>query len=218
MFEHPRQVDPILNPQDPHSELSVAGQVARSADEADELFDNDALEIMLRLYRAVAAVDRTHAAELTPHRLTLNHFQILSTLYRAGHPLPMGDLGRAISVRAANLTGLVDVLSRRLLVRRTMNASDRRSFLVALTAEGTDFMKKFLPGHWRYLRALTSKLTAGEKKQLSALLERLEESVDAAPPAEFTTNSRNGDKDAVGVSGGRSSTLNTDPDSSADAF
>ncbi|WP_396932128.1 MarR family winged helix-turn-helix transcriptional regulator [Mycolicibacterium sp.] len=189
MIEQSRPVDPMLDSRDTDSPLSVAGQVTRSADEADELFDNDALEIMLRLYRAVAAVDRTHAAELAPHRLTLNHFQILSTLHRAGHPLPMGDLGRAISVRAANLTGLVDVLSRRMLVRRAMNAHDRRSFLVGLTSEGNDFMKRFLPGHWRYLRVLTSELTTDDKKQLSSLLERFEQSVDSAPPADLVKDS-----------------------------
>jgi DNA-binding MarR family transcriptional regulator len=162
--------------------LSVTGQVARSAEEAGDEFDADALTIMLRLYCAIAAVERTHAAELAPYRLSLSQFQILSTLHRASGPLPMRELAAAVSVRAANLTGLVDVLARRSLVGRAINPSDRRSFLVSLTPEGEEFLQGFLPGHWRYLNVLTSQLSKAEKTQLSDLLERLERSIDAAPP------------------------------------
>ena len=46
--------------------LSVPEQVSLSAQEAGDDFDPESLTVMMLLYRAVAAVDRTHAAELAP--------------------------------------------------------------------------------------------------------------------------------------------------------
>lgn len=162
--------------------LSVAEQVARSAREAGDDFDPESLTVMLLLYRAVAAVDRTHAAELGPHKLTLSQFQALSVLHRAQEPVTMGELAELLSVRRANLTGLVDTLARRSLVRRVLNPGDRRSFLVEITPAAEAFLTQFLPHHWRYLKLLTSGLTSDEMRQLAQLLDRLRASVEAAPP------------------------------------
>ena len=62
--------------------LSVSEQVTRSAQEAGNDLDPESLTVMMMLYRAVAAVDRTHAAELAPYKLSLGQFQALSVLHR----------------------------------------------------------------------------------------------------------------------------------------
>ncbi|MFC3521435.1 MarR family winged helix-turn-helix transcriptional regulator [Streptomonospora nanhaiensis] len=50
--------------------------------------------------------------------------------------MPAGELARAVGLRPAATTALVDRLSRRGLVRREASAADRRKVLVALTDEG----------------------------------------------------------------------------------
>jgi DNA-binding MarR family transcriptional regulator len=48
----------------------------------------------------------------------------------------VGDLQRGLAHRPSTLTGILDRLEQRKLVRRTLNDADRRSFLVRLTRPG----------------------------------------------------------------------------------
>lgn len=178
------------------SALSVSEQVSRSAGEAGDDFDPESLTVMMLLYRAVAAIDRTHAAELAPYKLTLGQFQALSVLHRVQEPVTMSELAELLSVRRANLTGLIDTLAGRSLVQRVLNPRDRRSFLVEITAVAETLLEGFLPSHWRYLKTLTSGLSSEELRQLAALLDRLRGSVESAPPRPAPT-AANGGRDAL---------------------
>jgi DNA-binding MarR family transcriptional regulator len=160
-------------------EATVPWQVARAAEQHGSEFDPSALALTLTLYRTMWAFDRASAAELTPHGFTVSQFHILAVLHRAERPLTMGELGRAVSVRPANLTGVVDALTRRSLIERRVNPTDRRSYLIANTEAGEDFLARFLPGHWHYLDSLTSGLSREERTQLTELLGRLHASVEA---------------------------------------
>lgn len=163
-------------------------QVSRAAEQHGEEFDPTLLALTLTLYRTMWAFDRVSAAELAPHGFTVSQFHILAVLHRAEHPLTMGELGRAVSVRPANLTGVVDALTRRSLIERQVNPTDRRSFLIRNTAAGEDFLARFLPGHWRYLQTMMAGLGREQRVQLTDLLGRLHASVvaaDLAPAAEL---------------------------------
>jgi MarR family transcriptional regulator, organic hydroperoxide resistance regulator len=48
----------------------------------------------------------------------------------------VGDLQRGLAHRPSTLSGILDRLEQRKLVRRTLNDADRRSFLVRLTRSG----------------------------------------------------------------------------------
>ncbi|KAA8946819.1 MarR family winged helix-turn-helix transcriptional regulator, partial [Mycobacterium sp.] len=149
--------------------------------EAGETFPSESLLTMMMLYRAVAATDRKHAAELSPYKLSLSQFQALSVLHRVRRSVTMGELAELLSIRPANLTGMVDTLAKRSLVRRVLNPRDRRSILVEITPAAEEFLGHFLPYHWDYLKTLTSGLTDDELRQLADLLDRLRASIEAAP-------------------------------------
>ncbi len=53
-----------------------------------------------------------------------------------GRPRTVGELAAATGQRSSTLTGVLDRLERRRLVRRRVNPADRRSFTIALTASG----------------------------------------------------------------------------------
>jgi DNA-binding MarR family transcriptional regulator len=142
--------------------------------------DPTVLALTLSLYRAMAAFDRAEAAELAPHGLNVSQLNILTVLHRAERPLTMGELGQAVSVRPANLTGVVDGLTRRSLVERQINPYDRRSYLITETPAGQQFLADFLPGHWQHLDRLTRGLAGEERALLVDLLERLRQSVETA--------------------------------------
>lgn len=153
--------------------LSVAEQVARSAARSGPSFDSVSLALTLTLYRTFSEFDRVHAEELGPVGLTVSQFNVLNVLDRASKPMTMGELSAAVSVRPANMTGVVDAVSDKGLVERRLNPSDRRSFLVAITPDGESFLADFLPGHWQYLDGLLNGLRPAERAQLLRLLDKL---------------------------------------------
>jgi DNA-binding MarR family transcriptional regulator len=159
---------------------TVPWQVSKAAAEHGADLDQSVLSLTLTLYRAMAAFDRAGAAELAPHGLSVSQLNILTVLHRAESPLTMGELGHAVSVRPANLTTVVDALTQRSLIERRVNPVDRRSYLIANTPAGEDFLARFLPGHWHYLEALTGQLSSTERMLLTDLLDRLRGSVEAA--------------------------------------
>lgn len=163
--------------------LSISEQVALSGARSGPEFDPVVLGLTLRFYKAMAAFERAHVAELSPHRLTVGQFNVLNVLDRAQKPLTMRELSLAVAVRPTQLTGVVDSLCQRGLVQRDLNPSDRRSFLASISESGRQFLQEFLPGHWFYLRRLTSLMTPDERAQLDHLLQRLLESVEAADQA-----------------------------------
>lgn len=140
----------------------------------------DPTALTLALYRAMTAFDRAEAAALAPHGLTVSQLNILTVLHQADRPLTMGELGQAVSVRPANLTGVVDGLTRRSLVERQINPYDRRSYLITPTPDGVQFLADFLPEHRRHLDRLLGGLSGTDRAALAGLLERLRSSVDAA--------------------------------------
>ena len=159
---------------------TVAWQVARAAAEYGADFDPGVLSLTLVLYRAMAVFDRAGAAELAPHGLSVSQLNILTVLHRADRPLTMGELGHTVSVRPANLTSVVEALTQRSLIERRVNPSDRRSYLIANTQAGEDFLARFLPTHWTYLETLTRRLSSEERVVLTDLLDRLWASVESA--------------------------------------
>ena len=75
------------------------------------------------------------SAELRALGLTPGEVNALAQL-RAGEPLAVAALQAATGQRPSTLTGVIDRLERRGLLRREVNARDRRSFVLELSPEG----------------------------------------------------------------------------------
>ena len=74
-------------------------------------------------------------AELSDLGLRHAEVNVLAQL-RPGAPRSIGDLARVTGQRRSTLTGVLDRLEHRRLVRRRVNPADRRSFTIELTAPG----------------------------------------------------------------------------------
>ena len=75
------------------------------------------------------------AAELSDLGLRQAEVNVLAQL-RPGAPRSVGELASATGQRPSTLTGVLDRLEHRRLVRRRVNPADRRSFTIELTAPG----------------------------------------------------------------------------------
>jgi MarR family transcriptional regulator, organic hydroperoxide resistance regulator len=75
------------------------------------------------------------AAELADLGLRQAEINVLAQLH-PGAARPVGELVTATGQRPSTLTGVLDRLERKRLVRRRVNAADRRSFTIELTPTG----------------------------------------------------------------------------------
>jgi MarR family transcriptional regulator for hemolysin len=83
------------------------------------------------------------------------------------------DLARSLEIEGPTLTRHLDNLEQGGLVARQRSASDRRAFVVELTAAGEAAYARMLTAVIAFNRRLTAGLTRAELQQLGELLGRL---------------------------------------------
>ena len=99
-------------------------------------------------------------------------------LIEPGRPLPMGRLAETLSCDASNVTGLIDRLETRGLIRRQPSAGDRRVKVLLLTPAGSRLRAQLL----RRVTAPSlplSNLSLDQQRTLVGILEAL---VDGKSP------------------------------------
>lgn len=125
-------------------------------------------------HRALLALLRTSNAIWDASRvffstwgLTAAQFNLMNLLAEAGVGRTQSELGRELLTHRSNVTGLVDRLEARGLVKRSDSGRDRRSWRVALTPEGRKLMDRVRPKY----RAAAAVLTSGWSNQRAAEVE-----------------------------------------------
>ncbi|WP_245689689.1 MarR family winged helix-turn-helix transcriptional regulator [Streptomyces chattanoogensis] len=97
------------------------------------------MQLMDQLAQAAALYYRNFAAVAAERDLTLMQGKMLGLLRR---PMPMRSLADLLACDASNVTGIVDRLAARGLVRREADPSDRRVKRVILTEEGEETVRQ----------------------------------------------------------------------------
>ncbi|WP_329284553.1 MarR family winged helix-turn-helix transcriptional regulator [Streptomyces sp. NBC_00691] len=127
----------------------------------------------LQLMELLAAIGtaqwRDFAAAAAHHGLTSTQAKVLAQL---DGPLPMRALATLLVCDASNVTGIIDRLEARSLVRREPDPSDRRVKNVVATDEGRDVIRRVREEMQATSGALDT-LDAAESTTLYELLARL---------------------------------------------
>src|SRR5689334_15899743 len=89
-----------------------------------------------------------------------------------GKPLPMKQLAASLSCDASNVTGLVDRLESRGLLRRVADSADRRVKVLELTPEGARLRSIMLERVTRPPESM-DRMSSEEQKALVKILKRL---------------------------------------------
>ena len=109
-----------------------------------------------------------------PHGLSEAQFNVLNVL----GPEPAGLSQRALSdvlvVDRSNITGLLDRMERSGWVKRADHPSDRRVYMVTLTAAGRQLWQKVLPEYVAAVRRVTAAVPSAELKRARLTLQQLE--------------------------------------------
>ncbi|MEU8760161.1 MarR family transcriptional regulator [Streptomyces sp. NPDC048659] len=130
--------------------------------------DTDRLMEQLSMSWGVYLGDFTLAA--ASENLTASQAKALNALRRG--PAAMRALAETMTCDASNITGIIDRLEKRELVRREADASDRRVKNVILTAEG-ERVADAIRARMHSTQNGLDGLSAEDREALSLLLERV---------------------------------------------
>jgi DNA-binding MarR family transcriptional regulator len=134
----------------------------------DRPSDSEAWGLLVRLFFAQRAHLPVLAGdlELSPAQCHVLH------LIDPERPTPMGRLAQTLACDRSNVTGLVDRLEARGLIRRQPNAADRRVKVLVLTPTGVQ-VRALLVRRMTAAPAGLDRLTDRERRMLVRLLRRL---------------------------------------------
>jgi len=135
-----------------------------------------ARERYLRTLRSLAecyhAFERYSAAQVRDCGLTPPQFDILATLGNT-EGMTFKELGEKTLITKGTLTGVIDRLELRGIVKRVQSRSDGRSTIVRLTRKGEDEFTRIFPLHLAHLRVPFAALSEEEMDQFDALAGKL---------------------------------------------
>ena len=127
-------------------------------------------EPLLQLLRTSEVVWNASRIFFARWAVSPSQFNVLNLLeaYPAG--LTQVELSRTLIMHRSNVTGLVDRLEERGLVRRCAQANDRRAYRVTLTAAGQKLVRAIHPHYFAAAEEVWGKISAGQAKELAAIL------------------------------------------------
>jgi DNA-binding MarR family transcriptional regulator len=128
----------------------------------------DAWQLLVQFFFAQRAHLPPLAAEL---RLSPAQCHVLH-LMEPDRPIPMGQLAQTLACDASNVTGLVDRLESRGLVRRGPSAGDRRVKVLHLTPTGSR-LRALLVDRMTTPPSTLGRLSVREQRALVQILTRL---------------------------------------------
>lgn len=130
-----------------------------------------AMRELVRAYQAFDTYSERHIRQLG---LTAPQFDVVATLGNTSG-MSMGELAERTLVTKGTLTGIVDRLEAKKLVRREVPQGNRRSFTVMLTPEGEAVFKAVFPTHIAHLKKRFEQIDPAELERLRSLLRQLRE-------------------------------------------
>jgi DNA-binding MarR family transcriptional regulator len=142
----------------------------------------DATEVVLNVIRAgetlTALVDSFVRQRGLPSSTSLI---VLEVLRGDGGPLAPSVVASRCFLSRPALSGVMDTLERRGMLRRYPDPADRRRALVEITAQGKETLERLLPGLHKAEVSWTNGLSDTQKAALLRSLGRLQQHLRARP-------------------------------------
>jgi len=137
-------------------------------------FDWSSVEMFLNLAYTYDVVSGHMSGKITPYGITKAGFNVLRILSRCeSKACKQNEISQLMLVSRANITGLVDSLSRQSLVERINDPNDRRVNMIKILPKGEKLLEDLLPGYYKHMHEVCLVFTAKEKQIFNDLLKRL---------------------------------------------
>ncbi len=144
--------------------------------ELPDLKDDPYLKVLRPLAEAYLAFWRADSRHVRSMRLTPSQFDVIVTLGDT-NGLTCSELSSQTLVTKGTLTGVLDRLARKGLIRRETVAEDRRRTKIRLTEKGDALFRKVFAAHIAFLRPFFERaLSQQEAETARTLLFRIRDS------------------------------------------
>jgi DNA-binding MarR family transcriptional regulator len=159
--------------------------MARDRDHVDDLIaqwqverpdlELDAMATFGRLGRLHSHASTSIAKVFSTHGLNIGEFDVLAALRRVGPPHEMTPtrLAQLLMLSPAGMTNRLDRLVAAGHIERRSDPDDRRSWIIALTAEGRAVVDRAVSDHVANEAALLEPLSSTERAALDRALRKL---------------------------------------------
>lgn len=127
------------------------------------------LREFVRAYQAFSDYDEDHIRQLG---LTAPQFDVIATLGNTPG-MTMGQLADRTLVTKGTLTGIIDRLEKKGLVRREVPPENRRCFVIVLTSDGEQVFAEAFPAHIAYLKQRFDHMNEADLEQARLMLQKL---------------------------------------------
>ena len=138
-----------------------------------EQSNNETYNAVISTYKAVRS---SISLELSNEGLTHPQFSVLRVIAKHG-PMSQKRISREMLVTPPNITGVVDRLESKHLVRRVANKEDRRATIIELTSEGKRLQENVAKRYNAFMYGVLQEFTHEEQRTLRTLLTKLEEQI-----------------------------------------
>lgn len=145
------------------------------------------IPVLRELARAYQAFESYSAGHIRTLGLTPSQFDIVATLGNTDG-MSFKELGEKTLITKGTLTGVVDRLEAKGLVRRVESPSDGRSKIVQLTRKGETLFARVFPAHLEHVGQAFTNFSQAELNNTAALLLRLREALSAADGRTYPVN------------------------------
>lgn len=137
------------------------------------------IPLLRELARAYQAFEAYSAAHVRTLGLTPSQFDIVATLGNTDG-MSFKELGEKTLITKGTLTGVVDRLQFKNLVKRVASLSDGRSQIVKLTRKGEALFDRVFPAHMSHVDQAFTGLSQAELDGMETVLRRLRAAFSAA--------------------------------------
>lgn len=166
---------PARKPQPPDQLDQMIGQWERELPGLDV----SPLAVFGRLHRGYLRYAAQLGEVFDKHGINMASFDVLAALRRSGPPYrrTAGDLAVTGLITTGGLTLRLDRLEQAGLIIRERDTADRRVVYAQLTDAGLELTDRVAKEHFANEARMLSGLTPADRRQLSALLAKLERSL-----------------------------------------
>jgi MarR family transcriptional regulator, 2-MHQ and catechol-resistance regulon repressor len=149
--------------------------------ELPALTDDPILKVLRPLVEAYLAFWRADSRHIRSMKLTPSQFDVIATLGDTDG-MTCAELSAATLVTKGTLTGVLDRLAAKGLIRRESVVDDRRSIKINLTDKGDQLYRKTFAAHVTFIRPFFERaLTQKDAEKLRTLLLRIRRSFEQSP-------------------------------------
>ena len=110
--------------------------------------------------------------------LSTGRYTLLILLKKSKDGLMPSELAQKVGVTQATISGLINSLEKAGLVARETHEKDGRSFVIKLTQQGGDLLKRIGPDWYPRIQKFWNQFNEKEKQLLNSFLERIIQNQD----------------------------------------